>query len=164
MTVFTPEIETEYERWIALVEEDPYASPTTMGIHDVLKAHFLIIDYFITERNGEGVGGIGPKDIDRLHSAVYRHLTAKNFISLCCNTDYKSFGGEMSRKAICNSFVAPFREVHGAVASQFCQTYLAHHLLEGVRPSVAFARARLAVPGGTSFRLWQGGKKWTTNT
>ena len=74
MTVFTPEIESEFERWMVLVEEDPYASPTTIGIYDVLKAHFLIIDYFITERDGEGVGGIGPKDIDRLHSAVYRQF------------------------------------------------------------------------------------------
>lgn len=87
----------------------------------------------------------------------------KIFISLCCSTGYKSFGGEVSRKAICTAFIAPLHTVHGAIASQFCQTFLAHHFLEGVRPAVAFSRSRESVPGATSFRLWQGGRIWRSN-
>lgn len=69
------DIQTEYERCMKAFPRDPYASPTTIGIHDVIRAHFLIVDYFFTERDGEGVGGVGPKDTDRLHSAVYRQFT-----------------------------------------------------------------------------------------
>jgi hypothetical protein len=46
----------------------------TLGMHDVLKAHFLIADFFFAE--GEGIGGVGPRDLDLLHSALYRqHVT-----------------------------------------------------------------------------------------
>ncbi|MDT8383629.1 MAG: type II toxin-antitoxin system death-on-curing family toxin [Gammaproteobacteria bacterium] len=65
----------EYLRWVDIIgEEDPYATQNTMGIHDVLRAHFLIIDYFYNEKDLEGVGGIGPKNIDSLHSALYRQF------------------------------------------------------------------------------------------
>lgn len=71
-------IEREYKRWIEAVgNQDPYATRDTVGLHDVLRAHFLILDFFSTERGGEGVGGVGPKDLNLLHSAVYRQ-----FISL----------------------------------------------------------------------------------
>jgi hypothetical protein len=55
----------------------------------------------------------------------------KTFISLCCQTGYKSFGGCFSKLSICRGFIAPFHSVHGAVASQFCQTFLTSHFIEG---------------------------------
>ena len=51
-------------------EEDLYASDTTLGIHDVLKAHFLIANFFYAR--GEGIGGIGIRSPDALHSALHR--------------------------------------------------------------------------------------------
>lgn len=78
MLDLSPTVREAYERCILQFPSDPYDSPTTIGIHDVLRAHFLIVDYFYTERNGEGIGGIGPKDPDRLHSAVYRQFTEFN--------------------------------------------------------------------------------------
>lgn len=64
-------IRTEFLRVRAQIgEEDPYSSPTTLGIHDVLLAHFLIAEFFSIE--GRGIGGIGPKSVDLLHSAVFR--------------------------------------------------------------------------------------------
>jgi len=54
----------------------------------------------------------------------------KTYISLCCKTGYKSFGGTMSNAAICRQFLGPFHSVEGAVASQFGQTFLTNHLLE----------------------------------
>jgi len=41
---------------------------------DVLRAHFLIADYFFGRESG--LGGIGPRDIHLLHSAVYRQFVA----------------------------------------------------------------------------------------
>lgn len=82
----------------------------------------------------------------------------KTYISLCCQHGYKSYGGKVSRSAICQYFIGPFHSVPGAVASQFCQTFLASHFLEGRTAGVAFNHARSAAPGKASFRLWNSGK------
>lgn len=66
-------VETEYRRWLAKIgQEDRYDSNETVGIHDVLRAHFLIADYFFGQQSG--IGGFGPKDLNLLHSAVYRQF------------------------------------------------------------------------------------------
>lgn len=69
-SVLCDEIRAEYERWLGIIGEEIYASAATLGIHDVLKAHFLIANYFYLE--GEGLGGIGPMTPDHLHSTMYR--------------------------------------------------------------------------------------------
>jgi len=79
----------------------------------------------------------------------------KNFISLCCETGYKAFGGAASAYDLCGLFIGPFHSVHGATASQFAQTFLTFHLLEGETARVAFKHARAAVAGSASFRLWK---------
>lgn len=81
----------------------------------------------------------------------------KLFISLACKTGFKSFGGVLSKETICRDFLGPFHSVHGALASQFCQTFLVSHLLDGKTTKVAFNHARLSVPGGVSFRHWHKG-------
>lgn len=82
----------------------------------------------------------------------------KTYISLCCKTGYQSFGAVMSEAPICRYFIGPFHSVEGAVASQFCQTFLTSHLLNGKTAGVAFRHARESVPGSSSFRLWNSGK------
>lgn len=68
-------VEREYQRWLALVgPEDPYASRETIGLQQILRAHFLIIDFFA--QSGEGVGGVGPRSMDLLHSAIYRQFVS----------------------------------------------------------------------------------------
>ena len=68
-----PPIKTEYERWMKKVgEKDIYATESTIGIHEVLRAHFLVCDYFYSKN--DGLGGVGPKSLDLLHSAVYRQF------------------------------------------------------------------------------------------
>ncbi|MEW6766075.1 MAG: hypothetical protein AB1344_09865 [Pseudomonadota bacterium] len=116
---------------------------------------------FIGHGSPEGIkfsvdGWVNP---DMLDSALkVRGAPKKVFISLCCQTGYKAVGGEISEMAICSHFIAPFHSVHGAVASQFAQTFLAFHLLEGETVGVAFKHARKYTPGSTSFRLWESGK------
>ncbi len=82
-------------------------------------------------------------------------VTSKAIISLACRTGHKSFGGLISAYDFCEMFIGPFHSVHGAIASQFVQTFLTLHLLEGETFHVAFKHARNCVAGGTSFRLWK---------
>jgi hypothetical protein len=89
----------------------------------------------------------------RIHGAP-----KKTYISLACKSGYRRFGGIMSEAAICKQFLGPFQSIQGAVASQFCQTFLTHHLLEGSTVGVSFRKARVSVPGSASFRLWNSGK------
>ena len=68
------QVEGEYRRWKSIVgTEDPYQSNDTIGVHDVLAAHFLIVDYFAEKKYG--IGGIGPRSLDLLHSALSRQFT-----------------------------------------------------------------------------------------
>jgi death-on-curing protein len=67
-------VKDEYDRWISEIGPyDPYVSKTNIGIHEVLQAHFLLVDYFFTIK--EGIGGVGPKNINLLHSALSRQFT-----------------------------------------------------------------------------------------
>ncbi|ATS75511.2 MULTISPECIES: type II toxin-antitoxin system death-on-curing family toxin [Xanthomonas] len=83
--VFTnQEISNEYARWSCQVDaDDPYHTQNTVGVLDVLRAHFLIADYFFGKE--AGMGGIGPRDINLLHSAVYRQ-----FVAYCGNSKWKN--------------------------------------------------------------------------
>lgn len=103
-----------------------------------------------------GVGGWVDAEILGRTLRVYG-APRKIYISLCCKTGYKNFGSTLSRTTMCSRFLGPFHSVEGAVASQFCQTFLASHLLEGRTVGVAFRKARSSVPGSTSFRLWTAG-------
>lgn len=64
-------VESEFCRWVShLGGEDPYSIQGAIGLFDVLRAHFLIVDYFYGRDSG--LGGIGPRDKNLLHSALYR--------------------------------------------------------------------------------------------
>ncbi len=65
-----PQIEKEYTRWKEIVGPEVYTCNLCIGIHDVLRAHFLIASFFSEQE--EGIGGIGPRDVDLLHSALVR--------------------------------------------------------------------------------------------
>ena len=82
----------------------------------------------------------------------------KLFISLCCETGQANFARPFSMAAGCEALIAPFQSIHGAVGSQFCQTLLAFHLLEGRTTKVAFKNAQQLVPNGARFRFWQKGE------
>lgn len=65
----------EYGRWLDIIgHEDSYETSQTVGIHDVLRAHFLIVDFFYGKQ--AGLGGIGPRETNLLHSAVYRQFVS----------------------------------------------------------------------------------------
>ena len=81
----------------------------------------------------------------------------KCFVNLSCELGKAAYGKPFSELAACNSFIAPFHSVHGAVASHFAQSFLIYHLLHGETRKVAFRHARQWVAGAASFRMWRRG-------
>jgi death-on-curing protein len=66
-------VASEYARWgKSIGAYDPYLTKWTIGLHEVLQAHFLLVDFF--HDVGEGIGGAGPKDVNLLHSALARQF------------------------------------------------------------------------------------------
>jgi hypothetical protein len=118
--------------------------------------HVVLVGHGDKDCLGFGVDGeVNMEGLENLFK--YRGANPKSFISLCCKTGFADFGKAFSGFAVCKSFAAPFNSVHGATASQFCQTMLTWSLLEGRTTMVAFKRARESVPGAVSFRLWKNG-------
>jgi hypothetical protein len=81
----------------------------------------------------------------------------KLFINLACQAGQASLGRPFSALNMCDTYIGAFHSVHGAIASQFLQSFLIHHLLQGETAKVAFRHARGRVSGGASFRLWRSG-------
>ena len=98
-----------------------------------------------------------PSVSDLVNTFVTEDVEPKIFISLCCRTGFASFAKPFSNSVVCEALIAPFHSIHGAVASQFCQTFLAHHLLDGRTTAVAYKSSADSVPGGKKFRLWRRG-------
>jgi len=66
-----PELSFLYSSAIKEIEKtEQTESVQDLTVRDVLRAHFLIADFFA--REGEGIGGFGPKDINMLVSAIGR--------------------------------------------------------------------------------------------
>ena len=84
--------------------------------------------------------------------------TRKTFISLSCRTGHEAFGSRFSQSSVCKEFIGPLDDVHGALASQFCQLFFTAHLLEGRTVKSAISGARKATVGAKGFRLWCNGK------
>lgn len=60
-----------YEEALEAVDDfESHLVPGDLSAKEVLRAHFCIADYFIKE--GEGIGGFGPKNVDLLLSALSR--------------------------------------------------------------------------------------------
>jgi death-on-curing family protein len=75
MLSLEPEIDAEYNRILAhLPDTSEEVGSYALGIVDVLRAHFLVANHFYLE--GHGLGGIGPRDIDLLYSAISRQHVA----------------------------------------------------------------------------------------
>ncbi|MDO4693010.1 MAG: hypothetical protein Q4A62_00055 [Eikenella sp.] len=131
-----------------------------------LFSHIIFIGHGSGDDNEEG--GIifpnkkiaSPSDLASIFEI--KHISSSNvakkvFLSLCCKTAYKKVAKPFSQSKICEYFIAPLRSVHGAVASQYVQTFLAYNLLQGENVPIAFRHACIT-PDGTVFRLWEKGR------
>ena len=75
MIEFEPEILAEYDRVVAQLDDhqDRYGI-NGLSVYDVIRAHFFVANHFYLE--GYGLGGIGPRSLDLLRSAVSRQYVA----------------------------------------------------------------------------------------
>ena len=66
-------VASEYARWgKSIGAYDPYLTKWTIGLHEVLQAHFLLVDFF--HDVGEGIGGA----VELMRCSVYNAwLTAR---------------------------------------------------------------------------------------
>jgi len=75
-----PAIRREHERWVKKLDTSgaPADAGTDATLHweEVLRAHFLVAEFFAAE--GDGLGGLGPRDRDGalLQSALARQFVA----------------------------------------------------------------------------------------
>jgi death-on-curing protein len=78
MEYVNQDVVTEYRRWInKCAEENIVFEKCVVSIADVLEVHFSIVDSFYDERNGKkSIGGVGPRDLNLLSSAVARQATS----------------------------------------------------------------------------------------
>lgn len=68
-------VRNEFVRWCEYFSDDEQVeSKESVGLLDVLRAHFLLADYFVGK--GYGIGRVGPRDPNLLHSAVYRQFVS----------------------------------------------------------------------------------------
>lgn len=67
------EVYSEYERWRSTIPSKDMGHGG-LTVHDVLKVHFLVVDMFYGQKSG--IGGIGPKDVGLLESAVSRQYSS----------------------------------------------------------------------------------------
>jgi death-on-curing protein len=65
------ELRNEFERWCKQIPSQPPLEVGKVTIEDALKAHVLLIATF-AETQAEGVGGIGPRSMHLLASAIDR--------------------------------------------------------------------------------------------
>lgn len=65
------ELRYEYERWCQQIPPQPPHEVGKVIIEDALKAHVLLLDTFSKDA-GEGVGGVGPRSMTLLASAIDR--------------------------------------------------------------------------------------------
>jgi hypothetical protein len=101
---------------------------------------------------------------DRINAHIVKQIfttasqSPKSLISLCCQTGHRDFAKIVSASEMIESFIAPFHNVHGVIASHFMQTYFANHLLKGMIDKTAFNRSVKALATRTIFRFWEKGK------
>lgn len=81
----------------------------------------------------------------------------KEFLSLACQTGRMAFARPLSLSPSCSSFLGPFQSVHGALASQYCQSFFTARFLAGSSTKVAYRTAAKGMAVGAHFRLWRQG-------
>jgi pimeloyl-ACP methyl ester carboxylesterase len=99
--------------------------------------------------------GTSHEDAAHIAGVVASNPThPKVVISLCCSTGRAQFGKAFSSSPGCRALIAPFNSIHGANASQLCQTFFAASFLTGMTTKVAFKHTERSLTKGNTLKLW----------
>ena len=69
------DVEAEFDRWLKKTNPS-HREREYLSVEEALKAHFLIVDSFLGQQ--AGLGGIGPKSLELLESALGRQHSSFN--------------------------------------------------------------------------------------
>lgn len=126
-------------------------------------SHVILVGHGRKDSVEVGIDGwTGPSELADIFDVL--GSGQKNFLSLACKTGRADFARLFSESRICQTLIAPYQTVHGAIASNLCQSYFAHHFLEGLGVKAAYNRVNKSLPGGTHFRFWSGGQLQGVNS
>ena len=107
-----------------------------------------------------GSSGISAARLGKAISASEQG-PASGWQLLCaiCHSGRASFGKTLSTYRNVNCVIGPMHESHSSEMSQFIQTYLNWHLLDGMTTTVAAKYARHSATGNATFRMWKSGRR-----
>lgn len=71
MDRIAPDLRSEFDRWCKQIPSEGPGGADMVTIRDALRAHVLLVDAF-REMEGEKVGGVGPRNMSLLASAIDR--------------------------------------------------------------------------------------------
>lgn len=126
--------------------------------------HYGAYSHIILVGHGTAKGCLLAGDSVKITSATMTFLveryceTTTTFLSMCCHSGEAAFAKAVSSSSRCGILIAPLGPIHSCSASQFVQSFLSYHLLDGMRPKSAFDKARENTPGSASLRFWKGGR------
>ena len=119
--------------------------------------HIIIVGHGCAEAIKFGVGG--NRKAKSFHRQMHESGSyPKTFISLCCETGKSVFASNFSGYDFCSYFIGPEHSIHGAVASQFLQSFLNLHLLHGKSTKIAHRHANELVLAEERFCIWKSGQ------
>lgn len=79
----------------------------------------------------------------------------KIIISLSCNTGSENLGLQISQqKKYCKAFIGPNNNLQGAIASQYCQTFLSNYLFSANIIEDSHKLSKDAIPGSEIMQLF----------
>lgn len=173
-TLLTP-LKKSILQFTRLLLSDDYIKSYTIRTPGELKhiwtAQHIVTSHLILVGHGNAQSILFGEDTNIKADELIKLLSteqgigeAKQIISLCCKTGSKTFGGTISGNPNIESFIGPASSVHGAIASQFCQSYLTYLFLQGYVSSTAYEYAKAANPGTSDFAFWRKTKPFSSKS
>lgn len=129
--------------------------------HHINYSHVIVVGHgkndgiFFVTKGEKNNGFVGAKKF--MSQFKVKGMSPKLFITLVCKSGRVSFAKEASCSSFCEGIICPYSDVHSAISSQFLQTFIALHFLQGKTLQVAFRMAKKMVVGATNFRFWKNG-------